>query len=1219
MDDPSTRSEAVIRLESLAPKYTDAAHGIYAEILRHTLAERPEVRNIALAGAYGVGKSSVLRNIVDTFDDRAITLSLLTLGSKPSKTAPPKDANPAAQTTSNRIQREIVKQLLYRQTPRQAPDSRFRRIVQFHLKRETALAATVGVLVLLFLIALGADVSALAAGSPPLLTVPPWVRTLAAYLAVATVAALLVLLVRMLTHGRLGIERLTAGPATVTLSVHSASYFDEYLDEIIYSFEVNPDRDIVILEDLDRFDDIGIFESLRSLNTLLNSAPQLSRRSIRFIYAVRDSVFENIGRDKTSAEDDQARAELERANRTKFFDLIVPVVPFVTHKNARDLVHELLNERGHALSKDLVDLVARHVADMRLIQNIVNEYEVFKHQLLDAATPVPELRPNYLFAMVVFKNVHITDFENIRHGTSSLDNLYESWRSLVSTNLHRIRGEEARLNSRVEAHEAAEDRSRELAARLREVVHTLSEAPGSGLINGEMYNDDGTLDDATLTTPDFWRALVESDGQIGLRVNSDTTNRFGKVDARTMELSVDALEVLLGTSLDVEAWADDSCTQDRAAMRQCLVDSEFLRRHTWQELVEHPQYTHDERTFRQWVEDLLPSHLAVELVSGGWITSYFTLHVSAFYGTMIRKDAMAYILRNIDRNAADADYQLEAEDVEAILRDQGKSVLGERSMYNVSILDHLLAASPEDASTIVNRLAGAGTDERAFIDQYMSTGSAKDLLVAQLTPLWPSMFTYIVEHAPLERNKKVELLDVAMGHQSDTLDYELNESVRAFLEHNYRALPSLTEPTQPPFSPIQTVSVLDRTGTTLPEVAGLSQEARAALSTTRAYRITAENLAHLVGSDRISLDALRDASGDVYAYAIDSITEYLQASSTPDGSRFTIESPSAFIGVLNASDTWESPVFDALVRGAHPSCQVKQLSEVPPAAWPALVHSRRTPATFENVADYVEEHGFDSPLAALLSDADMITEVDGADEARRVDVAMAIVNSGDLMRDTDKVRLTHSLRPGVLPTASVEPRRGPLIGLLVSAGLISDDEEAFSERLMIDWRTQEAAIAASGDYADMVGPETLRPAYVAPLMRSRTVDPAVQEALVDQLSEFTELPQDAYNAVAECALESRIHLTAAAIEGLQVGGADPDNVLRLLARVDDHVSTDELRQILRRLGQPYSIIADKGTQRPLLPDTPANRAILERLKSAGIVASYRAQKRARVRAFLSRV
>ena len=110
---------------------------------------------------------------------------------------------------------------------------------------------------------------------------------------------------------------------------------------------------IVVFEDIDRFSNWEIFEELRELNTLLNNAEQLQdkksksdKNKIVFVYAMKDSIFEPQTVTDTDevakGTHDRAIQEIQRANRTKFFDVIIPVVPFVTHRSARDLMRQKL-------------------------------------------------------------------------------------------------------------------------------------------------------------------------------------------------------------------------------------------------------------------------------------------------------------------------------------------------------------------------------------------------------------------------------------------------------------------------------------------------------------------------------------------------------------------------------------------------------------------------------------------------------------------------------------------------------------------------------------------------------------------------------------------------------------------------------------------------------------------------------------------------------------
>lgn len=246
-------------------------------------------------------------------------------------------------------------------------------------------------------------------------------------------AVLVLTTLRLVVYGRFLISDLSAAGATVKLTKDSSTYFDEYLEEIVYFFDQRK-TEVVIFEDLDRFDDPHIFEAVRELNTLLNQTPKRvkRRKPLRFVYAVKDSLFERLGYDVDAPEVDVAADETVRANRTKFFDVVIPVVPFISHRNARELLADLISDGGFTgIDRQLVSLVARHATDMRLLKNICNEYAVFAERLFVAGKTAPGLKPSPLFALVAYKNFHLKDFEDIARRSSDLDRLYAQRRELV--------------------------------------------------------------------------------------------------------------------------------------------------------------------------------------------------------------------------------------------------------------------------------------------------------------------------------------------------------------------------------------------------------------------------------------------------------------------------------------------------------------------------------------------------------------------------------------------------------------------------------------------------------------------------------------------------------------------------------------------------------------------------------------------------------------------
>lgn len=108
--------------------------------------------------------------------------------------------------------------------------------------------------------------------------------------------------------------------------------------------------------------------------------------------------------------------------RTKFFELVIPIVPFITHRSSADLLSEMMRRIDPEVSFDVIRVVAKHVTDMRLLHNIANEYRVFRARII-APGALRGLTPSGLFAVVAYKNTHLQDFEQIRVGASVLDTI----------------------------------------------------------------------------------------------------------------------------------------------------------------------------------------------------------------------------------------------------------------------------------------------------------------------------------------------------------------------------------------------------------------------------------------------------------------------------------------------------------------------------------------------------------------------------------------------------------------------------------------------------------------------------------------------------------------------------------------------------------------------------------------------------------------------------
>ena len=119
-----------------------------------------------------------------------------------------------------------------------------------------------------------------------------------------------------------------------------------------------------------------IFEKLREINYLLNNGihghsnhdEELEQsKPIRFLYLLKDDIF--VSKD-----------------RTKFFDFIIPIVPFMDGSNSVDQFMLKLSDDTTEFDKHFLKDLSLYVDDMRLLNNIINEYRVYQGKLQQGTT-----------------------------------------------------------------------------------------------------------------------------------------------------------------------------------------------------------------------------------------------------------------------------------------------------------------------------------------------------------------------------------------------------------------------------------------------------------------------------------------------------------------------------------------------------------------------------------------------------------------------------------------------------------------------------------------------------------------------------------------------------------------------------------------------------------------------------------------------------------------
>lgn len=1211
-----SESDDAAKLLSLTPRYEPDKHAVYFKALDSALGDNA-VLNIALTGSYGVGKSSILEELARRRAGKVIRISLSTLGLPDEAVAPANEAA-TSNTKTNRIQKEIFKQLLFSQEPGRMPGSRYRRITSFGLLRELRLAALIAVPV-----TLAFYLTAWTESLSKLITLPSEWRLLIHVILFAT-AALLILGFRFVFHNRIQIDKISAGSATISLSTTSGTYFDEYLDEIVYFFEV-VNRDIVIFEDIDRFDDAHIFETLRSLNSILNGARQLKGRRIRFVYAIKDSIFDELGtraakeeldddgkpskssglegaaeakKREPSAAQDSAEAQVARANRTKFFDLVIPVVPFITHRSARDLLVETMKDIKPGVSTDLIDLTARHVADMRLIKNIRNEFVIFKQLVIDTGTL--ELDPDKLFAMMLYKSTHLSDFEQIKLGKSNLDELYRASRELVEANVKALNTRIAQARSERSTARISAERSETLGGALVKYVKLTLWGSGQSIqsygLSGNSFTED------SLRTPEFWEKLSASDT---LHVTYVHLTGY----ARALDLTRAQIEEALEEPLNSRQWADAERTRHDGEIQRALGDRGFLIHADMSDLMSRTEFVLKRDvvslSFRHLVETHLTSDLARQLVAAGYIDKNFTLYTSTFYGARISANATNFILKVIDPNTPDMFFTLTAEDVDAIIREKGKGLLREGASFNINILDRILVNNAEAAGILAGRLMTDSEEGREFLLAYLEDGRDPEALVGILAEKWPNIFTVLIEDEELDQEKLPHLVNVAIMSLNNDVDYIVTNAVRDHIVDNYANFPAFTAADTTQEVADRIADLVRKAGARLPLLSPLGPRILPAIVADRSYDLTRENLQTALGEagHSLNLDAIAEASGAVYRRLLEDLPGYLTALHDQEP---TVANPNEFIATLEDVSAADEDQLPAIISRAVPGCRVDELDSVPKAAWRSLADGQRFPATFANIMAYISALGLDPSIAQLLDDAGKIDVGDDADEPAKLEVALTILRAkSEIPSAQFRAQLVHGLSlENPIAASEIPTESGELVGYLIDQDVVADDAATFSIIKQTDVAGLAFAISKSSAFVEFMTATEVPPRGLGALIDSPVVPARVKDAIVNRFGEFTAgASAAALASVASYALGRNMVIDMQDVVRLANEGVREEIVVPHLQPHLPSLTLPALTPVLDALGGKYADLSAANGKHPRIANTEANRALADRLYTLGIVST----------------
>lgn len=715
MNENKPDTKVSITQESLQPQRIEKGTGPYQSVLDiEERLQKKDATNIALTGPYGSGKSSILLTLKEDFPNHHyLNISLATL--KPSDAIMMKkeggknsEDEPSKLNLDRLIEYSILQQLIYKEKQEVLPNSRFKRI--FHLTNKRVCEITIAIIL--------AVLAIIVVFEPAFLRVEwlckalgkEWMNIIGDSISIIYLLWFayksISMIVPAVSNSRLNKLNLKDGEIEI---VKNTSIFNKHLDEILYFFE-KTDYDVVMLEDLDRFESIDIFLKLRELNLLLNESKVIERK-IFFVYAVRDDMFQD-------------------AERVKCFDYITTVIPVINRSNAKSQLKEELQKRGvKEISDHHLQELGFFLYDMRLLKNIANEYVQYRGKLSEG------ISSEKLLGMIVYKNFYPQDFANLHDCKGTVYELMNLKETFVAAKIEELE-EENRSRRELQEQHQKERHLKETELR-RIYLEGYREKLISSMQQIKIGDTNYNLKDIAANEKLFEKLIANKSIKY---TYIDTNGGYygGQIRQTSTELSFEIIEKSIDPSQTYHQRLDGirAAFDEQEVSNLVEIRKEDIRSQTLSQIMNTVDYGSIEAYTKLEVPRLIEF-----LVVKGYIDENYYDYISYFYANFIDVHDWNFVLDLKLNKTHPYDYHIN--NVEACLDEIPKSVYRKNAILNIDLVDYLAEHQVERMNKtrllVILRTAVMGK-KYDFLAEYYQKGCQQDvvfpLLYDQQKGLW---------------------------------------------------------------------------------------------------------------------------------------------------------------------------------------------------------------------------------------------------------------------------------------------------------------------------------------------------------------------------------------------------------------------------------------------------------------------------------------------------
>lgn len=689
--------------------------GVYSQLLWEAVCDK-DVQNIAITGPYGSGKSSVIRAFQKEHPEyKYLNLSLANFQEQAEQERKSEDVfidkeKKLSPEENQQVELSILQQMFYQVKRKRIPDSRFKRINR--LSKWACLFYTL--FIFLWILALSLIFKIVWDIRPYV-----WLQSCQAMYVPALLYFILGIILALKYIVRLvnrsHFKALKVEKCGMEISGdNEVSILNKHLDEILYYFEVTK-FNIVIIEDLDRFERCSIFTKLRELNALINKSEDINRRVV-FIYAIKDDMF----KDK---------------DRTKFFDYILPVIPYINKSNSGGKFIQLFEKAGFLgeVEKTFLEEISIFIDDMRLLNNVFNEYEVYRNKLSGV------LSYNKLLAIIVYKNTYPKDFSDLHFGKGIINQIFDRKGEVIERKKEEIQKKIDELREQLEQAkkenlvDERELRMLVLGRLSMKYPHIEQFDNGNNYIGFEQLLEERTFESLindkfkkyTGFRGCFWYNISFSELEKKISPNFNYKKRLANIQNRLKNNS----------------------NQIKSQIEKYTQEIRSLSKWTYAQLVE-------EIGFDETVVELGENgNLLRFLLINGYIDEDYYYYISFFHHGDITPEDRKFI--EVLKSGGKKSYTYHLSQIESIVKQLRLSDFDKGGIINLDLLEFLLSNEqnyPDQTDLFLKQLRSK--EQLPFINDFVDRGVHADRLMIWLCQNWDEFWKYLLSDGNLSEEKE---------------------------------------------------------------------------------------------------------------------------------------------------------------------------------------------------------------------------------------------------------------------------------------------------------------------------------------------------------------------------------------------------------------------------------------------------------------------------------